>query len=144
MIKGKGRILSEKKTIAKMMVVYCKGNSHPSPHLCPDCQLLLNYAHKRLDSCQFGEKKSFCEQCPVHCYKQDMRVKIKQVMRFSGPRMLIHDPPLAIKHLILSTIYRYKKRKGLVEPDRWEQAEARRSKRNEKAEAFREQSVRKR
>lgn len=129
---AKGRILSEKKTIAKMVVVYCRGNRHPKPHLCPDCQELLNYAHKRLDNCQFGEEKSFCEQCPVHCYKRDMREKIKLVMRFSGPRMLIHDPPLAIKHLILSAAYRYKKSKGQVGPDRWEQAEARR--RDRKAE----------
>ncbi|MHA7965604.1 nitrous oxide-stimulated promoter family protein [Paenibacillus sp. CAU 1782] len=126
---AKGRILSEKKTIAKMVVVYCKGNRHPKPHLCPECQELLDYAHKRLDNCQFGEEKSFCEQCPVHCYKRDMREKIKLVMRFSGPRMLIHDPPLAIKHLILSAAYRYKKSKGKVGPDRWEQAEARRRKR---------------
>ena len=31
---------------------------------------------------------------------QDMRNKIREVMRFSGPRMIFHHPILAIKHLV--------------------------------------------
>ena len=29
-----------------------------------------------------------------------MRNKIREVMRFSGPRMIFHHPILAIKHLV--------------------------------------------
>jgi hypothetical protein len=31
-----------------------------------------------------------------------MREKIRQVMRFSGPRMIIHHPVMAIRHVIES------------------------------------------
>ena len=73
------------------------GISHPV--LCPQCQSLLAYAHQRLDRCKFGNAKPSCTRCPVHCYKPAMRQQIRQVMRYSGPRMLLHHPILAIKHL---------------------------------------------
>ena len=71
----------------------------PVPPLCPQCQALLDYAHKRLEHCKFGENKPSCTRCPVHCYKPAMREQIRQVMRYSGPRMLLHDPVMAIRHL---------------------------------------------
>ena len=71
----------------------------PVPPLCPQCQALLDYAHKRLEHCKFGEDKPSCTRCPVHCYKPAMREQIRQVMRYSGPRMLLHDPIMAIRHL---------------------------------------------
>ena len=71
----------------------------PVPSLCPQCQALLDYAHQRLEHCKFGEDKPSCTRCPVHCYKPAMREQIRQVMRYSGPRMLLHDPIMAIRHL---------------------------------------------
>ena len=69
------------------------------PPLCPQCQELLTYAHQRLERCKFGNEKPSCTRCPVHCYKPAMRQQIRQVMRYSGPRMLLHNPVLAIRHL---------------------------------------------
>ena len=71
----------------------------PVPPLCPQCQELLTYAHQRLERCKFGNEKPSCTRCPVHCYKPAMRQQIRQVMRYSGPRMLLHNPVLAIRHL---------------------------------------------
>ena len=92
------RIENEKKTVEQMIRLYCRlkeGNRT----LCPDCQALLEYAHKRLNHCKFGERKSTCRKCPVHCYKPDMRDRMKEVMRFAGPRMMIYHPLEALKHL---------------------------------------------
>ena len=92
------RIENEKKTVEQMIRLYCRlkeGNRT----LCPDCQALLEYAHKRLDRCKFGERKSTCRKCPVHCYKPDMRDRMKEVMRFAGPRMMIYHPLEALRHL---------------------------------------------
>ena len=78
-----------------------RSSAHPLtvPPLCPQCQELLTYAHKRLERCKFGNEKPSCTRCPVHCYKPSMRQQIRQVMRYSGPRMLLHNPVLAIRHL---------------------------------------------
>jgi len=68
--------------------------------LCPNCQKLLNYAIARLSNCPFGNNKTTCRKCTVHCYRTDMRENIIAVMKYSGPRMLLHNPVAAIRHLL--------------------------------------------
>ena len=46
------------------------------------------------------ETKTFCSNCRVHCYRPDRREQIRQVMRFSGPRMLCCHPVMATRHVI--------------------------------------------
>ena len=54
--------------------------------LCPECaELNVTYSAKRSDLCPFMETKTFCANCKVHCYKKDMRERIQEVMKFSGP-----------------------------------------------------------
>ena len=43
--------------------------------------------------------KSFCSVCPVHCYSKDMRAQVREVMRYSGPRMLLHYPLTTLRHM---------------------------------------------
>ena len=91
----------EKKTVEAMIKLYCHDN-HKSPKgsLCPECQELLAYSQKRAENCKWGENKPVCGSCPIHCYKKDMRERIRAVMRYSGPRMIYHHPIMAIQHII--------------------------------------------
>jgi hypothetical protein len=98
-IMKKTRVEREKDTVAVMIAYYCR-QKHSSQGMCAECSALLEYAIKRLGKCPFGEGKTTCDKCPVHCYKADMRSGIRSVMRFSGPRMLYTHPFLAIRHLI--------------------------------------------
>lgn len=83
----------EKETIRKMVEIYCwKKHGSKRGELCQSCKELLSYAFKRLDLCPFKEKKPTCRKCPVHCYNPEYRRKIKEVMRFSGPRLIIYNP----------------------------------------------------
>ena len=95
-----GRIEKEKKVITLMINIYCKKKHKTKDGLCEECKELLDYAHKRLTLCKFGDKKTTCAKCPIHCYKKDMKVKVKEVMRFSGPRLLIYNPIELIRHMI--------------------------------------------
>ena len=95
---SKNRITREKKTVELMIRLDCR-KKEKNQTLCPSCEELLHYAHARLDRCPFGEKKSSCKQCTVHCYKPVLRKQMQKVMRFSGPRMLIYAPWAAIRHL---------------------------------------------
>lgn len=89
----------EKALVSQMIALYCKKH-HGGKSLCPDCAALDAYARQRSDRCPFMETKTFCSNCRVHCYKPDMREKIREVMRFSGPRMLFRHPIPAIRHVI--------------------------------------------
>lgn len=93
------RIKREKKTVDAMIRLYCRKNHETDSGLCPDCQELHDYAMLRLTYCPFQEEKSTCAKCLVHCYKPELRTKISKVMRYSGPRMLLHHPILALHHV---------------------------------------------
>lgn len=96
-----GRIDREKKTIKLMIDIYChKNHGNDKGELCEECAELLEYAHKRLSFCKFGENKSTCSRCPIHCYKKDMKEKVKEVMKFSGPRLIIYNPVELVRHAL--------------------------------------------
>lgn len=100
----------EKEMVSDMILLYCR-KQHKSirkttglrkTDLCPECADLEAYACMRSDKCPFMETKTFCSNCRVHCYKPDMRERIRVVMRFSGPRMLFVHPVAAVRHVIES------------------------------------------
>ncbi|MDH6309202.1 hypothetical protein M2451_001773 [Dysgonomonas sp. PFB1-18] len=90
---------AEKKTVAKMIRIYCAAKHGGKDGLCLECTALNEYAEKRLERCTYGEDKPSCQKCPIHCYKPDMKARIQEVMRFSGPRMLFRSPLMALHHL---------------------------------------------
>jgi Nitrous oxide-stimulated promoter len=95
-----GRIERERKTVAAMIRLCCREVHHSRGGLCAECKVLHEYAMQRLDKCPFGEEKTTCAKCPVHCYKPAMREEIRRAMRYAGPRMLYAHPILAIQHLL--------------------------------------------
>lgn len=121
----------EQEIVSQMIALYCKGNhsayrsvslreqgdemqqvpegaairerdSGERRDLCPECAELEAYAHARSERCPFMEEKTFCSNCTVHCYRPEMRERIRTVMRYAGPRMLFHHPVMAIRHMIES------------------------------------------
>ena len=95
-----GKRQREKQMVSQMITLYCRRTHHTRGALCPDCAALNQYACARSDRCPFMETKTFCSNCRVHCYKPDMREKIRIVMRFSGPRMIFYRPVVAIRHVV--------------------------------------------
>lgn len=92
----------EKRVVTEMITLYCHKKHGTKGALCPECAALDAYARSRSDHCPFMETKTFCANCRVHCYKPEMREKIRVVMRFSGPRMMFYHPVIALRHLIES------------------------------------------
>ncbi|APP07710.1 nitrous oxide-stimulated promoter family protein [Vibrio harveyi] len=95
-----GKLATEFKTVKAMVEVYCKDHHGTKGELCAECRELLEYAEVRLDRCAYGEDKPTCNKCPIHCYKPEPKEQMRLVMRYSGPRMLLKHPILAIRHLV--------------------------------------------
>lgn len=89
----------EQVTVEQMIRIYCR-YKEGNKELCPQCRELLQYACIRLERCPFGEKKTSCQHCSIHCYKPEMKKRMQTVMRYAGPRMLFFHPIAAIRHLI--------------------------------------------
>jgi len=94
------RIRIESITVEKMIKLYCGKNHFGDGVLCGECTALLDYARERLVKCPYKDDKPVCTNCTVHCYKPEMRERVREVMRFSGPRMIFRHPFLAVIHLI--------------------------------------------
>lgn len=94
------RVRRELRTLTAMFRIYCDNVHAGRVEDCPHCAALLTYATHRLERCPFGEEKSTCANCTIHCYKPDMRDQIKEVMRLAGPRMTLRHPILAVHHLL--------------------------------------------
>jgi len=86
-------------TIRLMIRMYCTDH-HAESVPCADCAALAAYAERRIQRCVFGAAKPTCANCKVHCYTADMRERVRTVMRYAGPRMLLRHPVLAIAHIV--------------------------------------------
>lgn len=99
MKRQRSRIDEEKYIIAQMIQLYCI-KRHGRKGLCDECAALKEYACVRLERCPYGERKDACKRCTTHCYAKKYKEQIKRVMRFSGPRMLLHHPVMAVQHVL--------------------------------------------
>jgi len=93
------RIEEEKRVVGWMIDMYREAHMDVEG-TSEKCEAVKEYAFNRLSSCKFGENKTTCQKCPVHCYKPEMRESIREIMRYSGPRMIFRHPIAAIKHLL--------------------------------------------
>lgn len=93
------RLRRERTTVRAMVKMYCR-HHHGGPRLCDACAELAEYADRKLDRCPYGGEKPACTHCPIHCYGADPRERMREVMRFAGPRMLLRHPYLAVRHLL--------------------------------------------
>ena len=89
----------EQKTLQTMIEMYCRAH-HWQVFLCGDCAELNHYAQRRLERCVFGDEKPTCANCTVHCYRDDMRERVRRIMRWAGPRMFFRHPLMGVMHVI--------------------------------------------
>jgi hypothetical protein len=88
----------EQATIASMTRLFCKAKHGTQKDLCPDCQELLDYAQERVARCLFLPDKPVCARCPVHCYQAPYRERVREVMRYAGPRLMFKEPIAVVRH----------------------------------------------
>lgn len=91
------KIERQKATIALMLRLYCKHRlglkEMDEEHL-----RLLDYCSRRLDRCRWQDAKPACKDCLVHCYAPAEREKIREIMRWAGPRMILYAPIETLRH----------------------------------------------
>ena len=76
------------------------------PVVCDECAELLRYAEQRRALCP-KDPKPFCSHCDTHCYRPEMRERMREVMRYAGPRSILHGHAInGVKHLIEGTAAR--------------------------------------
>lgn len=94
------RLKRDQKTLDLMIDMYCHDKHAQTDETCAECTTLKEYAQLRREKCPYQEQKTICAKCPTHCYKKSMRDKIREVMIYAGPHMLIRHPVLTILHML--------------------------------------------
>jgi len=114
-----GRLLRrDLKLLATFIEVYCRGQRHDGPKepvalkffdlrairrkplsLCESCRKLLVHAYVKRIRCPLDPKPS-CKKCPTHCYAPKYRSQIREVMKFSGRRLVLRGRLDYLFHLI--------------------------------------------
>jgi hypothetical protein len=94
------RLERETQTLQTMFLFYCRRLHDSQSALCRECQELQDYSVNRLKNCPFQQGKTTCAKCQIHCYQPQMRSRVKQVMRFSGSRMLLIHPIMTLQHYL--------------------------------------------
>lgn len=95
------------KTLALFIDLYCRGKHADQPRtaaslrthdvaaiagktivLCPECAKLLAHAFVKRTHCPM-DPKPMCKHCPNHCYHPNYRAQIREVMAYSGRKMVL-------------------------------------------------------
>lgn len=108
------RIDREKRMVTNMILLYCKDHHNSQGTLCKSCNDLKEYAFKRLISCPFEKNKPACSKCTNHCYNKIEKKKIKEVMKYAGPKMLRKFPKDTILYFYTKLKYKNYKIKTTI------------------------------
>jgi hypothetical protein len=66
--------------------------------LCSSCQKLLTHAFVKRTRCPLDPKPA-CKKCPTHCYGPGYRAQIREVMKYSGRRLVLRGRLDYLYHL---------------------------------------------
>lgn len=96
-MKGKDKE-KDRYILEQFIRIYCEGKHRtPKGTLCPECADLLAYAEQRLRRCPHDPKPA-CKHCPIHCYRPAYRERIREVMRYSGKRLILKGRLDLLRH----------------------------------------------
>ncbi|GFO58912.1 hypothetical protein GMST_12370 [Geomonas silvestris] len=77
------------KVLKAFIGTYCRGkHGSAKGELCPECTGFLAYAELRRRKCPLDPKPA-CKHCPIHCYSKERRALIREVMSYSGRRLML-------------------------------------------------------
>lgn len=57
--------------------------------LCAECSAFLEYAIDKRMKCPLEVEKPSCKHCRIHCYDKPRREKIREIMSYSGRRLMM-------------------------------------------------------
>lgn len=111
-------LFSDLRTLALFIHIYCRYKHMEQPKsivemkthdvqliagrpivLCPECTKLLAHAFIKRTHCPMHPKPA-CKHCPSHCYHPTYRAQIREVMKYSGKKLLLSGRLDYLFHLL--------------------------------------------
>ena len=97
----KNRVEKDRKTLEAIGRIYC--NAHhdgdkDAAGLCATCRETVDATLARTEACPFGHTGN-CQDCKVHCQRGETQARIREMMRYSAPRMALRHPLMTAEYL---------------------------------------------
>ena len=90
------------KTLEAIGRIYCSAHHDSAEHdeagLCPSCREAVSATFERASNCP-NHQTGNCEDCEIKCQRGDAQARIRQIMRYSAPRMLFRHPLMTLEYL---------------------------------------------
>ena len=115
---GEASLRRELKTLVRFIEVHCRGKHKDEPKepvvlqshdlqeiwgrplaLCRPCRDLLAHALVKRSTCPLAPKPA-CKHCPDHCYHPLYRQRLREVMRYSGKKLVLSGRVDYLWHLL--------------------------------------------
>lgn len=96
----------EMESMRLILDIYEKG--HPEER--EEIEAIRKYSMERIQKCPKMATKTYCSNCEIHCYRAEFREKVRKIMRYAGPRLLLKKPSFVIDHALKRILYQLKKR----------------------------------
>lgn len=112
------RVTSDLRVLARFIDIYCRGRhgdvlrspvalpAYDIPQalgrsldLCPECARLCTHAFVKRLNCQCDPKPQ-CKHCSVQCYHPEYQQQIREVMKYSGRKLVMRGRLDYLLHLL--------------------------------------------
>ncbi|HEY3308005.1 MAG TPA: nitrous oxide-stimulated promoter family protein [Desulfuromonadaceae bacterium] len=57
--------------------------------LCAECAAFMEYAITKRMKCPLEAEKPSCKHCRIHCYTEQQREKVREIMGYSGRKLML-------------------------------------------------------
>ena len=96
------RIDKDRRTLEAIGRIYCAAHHDSlfkdSAGLCGSCRQTVERTLERTVSCPFGHEGN-CQDCDIQCQRGEDQRRIREIMRYSAPRMAFTHPLMTIDYL---------------------------------------------
>lgn len=101
-INGDDNAAHDLRTLEAIGRIYCNAH-HQSVQkdaagLCPLCREAVDATFARTEACPMHHVGN-CQDCAIHCHRGESQRRIKEMMRYSAPRMALRHPLMTVEYL---------------------------------------------
>ena len=98
---SKTQIEKDRATLEAMGRIFCKAHHDgPKDHagLCASCRESVDVTLSHTVACPYGHTQN-CQDCTIHCQRDENRARIRQIMSYAAPRMTFRHPLMTAGYL---------------------------------------------
>ena len=97
-----GKVDKDRRTLEAIGQIYCTAHHADAPKdaagLCSSCRETVDRTLARTVACPNGHEGN-CQDCEIHCQRGEAQERIREMMRYSAPRMTFRHPLMTAEYL---------------------------------------------